>query len=63
VGLNIEQFIHYKKGPVLDANQLSKAIPSVDWWGENREIVLTEEESEKLEQVWEKHIERHDADF
>ena len=63
VGLNIEQFIHYKKGPVLDANQLSKAIPSVDWWGDNCEIVLTEEESEKLEQVWKKHVERHSADF
>lgn len=63
VGLNIEQFIHYKKGPVLDVNQLLKDIPSVDWWGDNREIVLTEEESEKLERVWEKHVERHNADF
>ena len=63
VGLNIELFIHYKKGPILDANQLSKAIPTVDWWGDKREIVLTEEESEKLEQVWKKHVEQHDADF
>lgn len=63
VGLDIEQFIHYKRGPILEASLLSKAIPTVDWWGDCQEFVLTEEESERMEQVWEKHVERHNADF
>lgn len=63
VGLDIEQFIHYKRGPILEASLLSKAIPTVDWWGDYQELVLTEEESERMEQVWEKHVERHNADF
>lgn len=63
VELNIEQFIHYKRGPVLEASLLSKAIPTVDWWGDHQELVLTEDESERMEQVWEKHVEHHSADF
>jgi len=63
VGLDIEQFIHYKRGPILEANLLSKAIPTVDWWGDHQELVLTEEESEKLEQVWERHVVCHSVDF
>ena len=63
VGLYIEQYIHYTKGPVLDVACLSKEIPSVDWLGNNHENILTEEESEKLEQMWKKHVEQHDADF
>lgn len=63
VGLDIEQFIHYKRGPILEANLLSKAIPTVDWWGDHQELVLTEEESERMEQVWEQHAKRHRADF
>lgn len=63
VGLDIEQFIHYKRGPILEANLLSKAIPTVDWWRDHQELVLTEEESEKLEQVWERHVVCHSVDF
>ena len=63
VGLYIEQYIHYTKGPVLDVAYLSKDIPSVDWRGDNRELILTEDESEKLEQLWEQHVELHSTDF
>lgn len=63
VGLNIEQFIHYKKGPILEVSQLAKTIPEVDWNGDFSEMTLSEENSEKLEQLWQHHVESHASEF
>ena len=63
VGLNIEQFIHYTKGPILDAAQLAKTIPDVDWFGDFSQLTLSDENSEKLELLWQHHVERHASEF
>ena len=63
VGLNIEQFIHYTKGPILDAVQLAKTIPDVDWFGDFSQLTLSDENSEKLELLWQHHVERHASEF
>ena len=63
VGLNIEQFIHYTRGPILEVSQLSKTIPEVDWNGDFSELTLSRENSEKLELLWQHHVERHASEF
>ena len=61
--LAIEQLIHPVIGPTLGIDQLAAAIPTVNWKECPFEMILTEEESEKLEQLWKQHVELHSADF
>jgi hypothetical protein len=61
--LAIEQLIHPVIGPTLGIDKLASAIPTVNWKECPFEMMLTEEESEKLEQLWEQHVELHSADF
>ncbi|MBR3578705.1 MAG: hypothetical protein IKN98_07980 [Bacteroidales bacterium] len=63
VELLVEQLIHPVIGPTLGKDQLSAAIPAVNWEDTPLEMMLTEEESEKLEQLWEQHVELHSTDF
>ena len=61
--LAIEQFIHPVIGPTLGIDKLAAAIPTVNWEDTPSEMMLSEEESEKLEQLWEQHVELHSTDF
>lgn len=61
--LAIEQLIHPVIGPTLGIDKLASAIPTVNWKECPFEMMLTEEESEQLEQLWEQHVEFHSADF
>lgn len=61
--LAIEQLIHPVIGPTLGIDKLASAIPTVNWKECPFEMMLTEEESEKLEQLWKQHVELHSADF
>ena len=61
--LAIEQLIHPVIGPTLGIEKLAAAIPTVNWNHCPFETMLTKEESEKLEQLWNQHVELHSADF
>ena len=61
--LAIEQFIHPVIGPTLGIDKLSAAIPTVNWEDSYFEMILTKDESDKLEQLWEQHVKLHSTDF
>lgn len=61
--LAIEQLIHPVIGPTLGKDQLAAAIPTVNWEENPFERMLTEDESEKLEQLWNQHVRLHAKDF
>ena len=63
VELLVEQLIHPVIGPTLGIDKLAAAIPTVNWAGSPFEMILAEDESEKLEQLWNQHVELHAADF
>lgn len=63
VELLVEQLIHPVIGPTLGKDQLAAAIPTVNWDDCPFEMMLAEDESEKLEQLWNQHVELHAADF
>ncbi len=61
--LLVEQLIHPVIGPTLGKDQLAAAIPTVNWNDSPFEMILAEDESEKLEQLWNQHVELHSTDF
>lgn len=63
VELLVEQLIHPVIGPTLGKDQLAATIPTVNWDDCPFEMMLAEDESEKLEQLWNQHVELHAADF
>jgi hypothetical protein len=63
VELLVEQLIHPVIGPTLGKDQLAAAIPTVNWNDSPFEMILAEDESEKLEQLWNQHVELHATDF
>ena len=38
-------------------------IPDVDWFGDFSQLTLSDENSEKLELLWQHHVERHASEF
>ena len=60
----IFDFMLYPLGnKILDPKTLQKEIPSVDWKGGHSGILITEEESCKLEKVWNNFLKENDYLF
>ena len=49
--------------PILTCEELAKAIPDFEWDKGHSGLVLTDEQAEKLEQVWEKFLKKNEAAF
>lgn len=63
VDLRITVMVHPEKPLVLSTDKLSKQIPDFDWNHGHSGMVLTDEQSIKLMNLWELHQENHAAEF
>jgi hypothetical protein len=49
--------------PILSCKELANAIPDFEWDKGHSGLVLTDEQAEKLEQVWADFLKKHEAAF
>lgn len=59
VDLNIKHMIHPQRCPLLTTKKLSETIPEFDWNGGSSGRLLTTEQAEKLNSLWEKYLDKH----
>ena len=49
--------------PILSCKELANAIPDFEWDKGHSGLVLTDEQAEKLEQVWADFLKKNEAAF
>lgn len=60
IDFHIEIFLNFDALPILSMDELATSLPSYDWGKSNKEImVLSEKDSQTLEDLWLFHIEKN----
>lgn len=61
--INFDVMILPQRNNILDTKTLQEEIPSVDWKGGHSGVLITEEEANKLEQVWKSFLDENEQLF
>ena len=59
VDLKIKHMILPQRCPLLTTKKLSEAIPDFDWNGGSSGRLLTSEQAEKLDNLWDEYLDKH----